>query len=54
MKKLEGRAILCLILAAFLVLGSCVFVVRLALEGGQWASFCLLYTSHMLKKKKAG
>lgn len=39
MKKLEGRAILCLILAAFLVLGSCVFVVRLALEGGQWASF---------------
>ncbi len=39
MKKLERRAILCVMLAAFLVLGTCGFVARLALEGKDWASF---------------
>lgn len=39
MKKLERRAILCLLLAAFLVVGTAVFTVRLGLEGGQWASY---------------
>lgn len=39
MKKLERRAILCLLLAAFLVLGTLVFTVRLGLEGGTWASY---------------
>lgn len=39
MKKLEHRAILCLLLAAFLVLGAGVFTVRLGMEGGQWASY---------------
>ncbi|MCI8608795.1 MAG: penicillin-binding protein [Firmicutes bacterium] len=39
MKKLEKRGILCLLLAAFLVLGTGVFAVRLGLEGSQWASY---------------
>ena len=39
MKKLEGRAVLCLILAAILVIGTGFFTVRLALHGGEWASF---------------
>ena len=39
MKKLERRAILCLLMAAFLVLGVLVFAVRLGMEGGQWASY---------------
>lgn len=39
MRKLERRAIICLLLAAFLVLGTAVFSVRLGMEGGQWASY---------------
>lgn len=39
MKKMEGRAILCLILAAALIIGLVVFIARLAVDGGQWASF---------------
>ncbi len=39
MRKLERRAILCLLLAAFLVLGAGAFTVRLGLEGGTWASY---------------
>lgn len=39
MKKLERRAILCLLLAAFLVLGTAVFTLRLGMEGGKWASY---------------
>lgn len=39
MKKLERRAILCLLMAAFLVLGTVVFTVRLGMEGGDWASY---------------
>ena len=39
MRKLEGRAVLCLILAAILVLGVAFFTVRLGLHGGEWASF---------------
>lgn len=33
MKKLERRAILCLLLTAFLILGTGVFTVRLGMEG---------------------
>lgn len=39
MKKLERRAILCLLLAAVLTLGVCLFTVRLGIEGGDWASY---------------
>lgn len=39
MKKLERRAVICLLLALFLVAGSGVFTVRLGLEGGKWASY---------------
>ena len=39
MKKLEGRAILCLTLAAVLVIGLVVFVFRLETNGSKWASF---------------
>ncbi len=39
MRKLERRAVLCLLLAAFLVLGAGVFTVRLGMEGGTWASY---------------
>ena len=39
MKKLERRAILCMLMAAFLVLGVLVFAGRLGMEGGQWASY---------------
>lgn len=39
MKKLEGRALLCLSLAAVLVIGLAVFVFRLEANGGKWASF---------------
>ena len=39
MKKWKGRAVLCLILAAALMIGAGVFIVRLAADGDQWASF---------------
>lgn len=39
MKKLEGRAVLCLTLAAVLVLGLGIFVFRLETNGSRWASF---------------
>ena len=39
MKKMEGRAVLCLILAAALMIGLVFFIVRLAADGDQWASF---------------
>lgn len=39
MKKLEGRAILCLTMAAVLVIGLGVFLFRLETNGSQWASF---------------
>ncbi|MBR5230356.1 MAG: penicillin-binding protein [Firmicutes bacterium] len=39
MKKLEGRAFLCLTLAMMLVIGLGAFVYRLARDGGDWASF---------------
>ncbi len=39
MKKLERRAILCLLLAAILVVGSVVFTVRMGVDGDEWASF---------------
>ena len=39
MKKLEKRAILCLLLSAVLVLGTCLFIVRLAMDGDEWATY---------------
>ena len=39
MKKLERRAAICLLLAIFLVLGTCLFTYRLGTEGGKWASY---------------
>lgn len=39
MKKLEKRAVLCLILAAVLFLGLGVFVVRFVIYGSDWATF---------------
>ena len=39
MKKIEKRAVLCLLLAAALLLGSGVFVFRFFLNGGRWVSF---------------
>ncbi|MBQ4649651.1 MAG: penicillin-binding protein [Firmicutes bacterium] len=39
MKKLEGRAFLCLTLAMMLVIGLGVFIYKLATDGGDWASF---------------
>ena len=39
MKKLEGRAFLCLTLAMMLVIGLCIFVYKLAVNGDDWASF---------------
>ena len=39
MKKMERRALLCLILAGALIIGLGVFVVRLAIDGDQWATF---------------
>lgn len=39
MKKMEGRAIICLLLALLLILGMGLFTYRLARDGNQWASF---------------
>lgn len=39
MKKIERRALFCLLLSAALVLGLCVFSFRFVLRGGRWASF---------------
>jgi peptidoglycan glycosyltransferase len=39
MKKLEKRAVICLLLAAFLFLGICVFVFRFVSQGSDWATF---------------
>ena len=39
MKKIEKRALLCLLLAAALLAGSALFVFRFVLNGGKWAAF---------------
>ena len=39
MKKMEGRAMLCLLLSAALVIGLIVFGVRFVRDGDEWASF---------------
>ena len=39
MKKIEKRALLCLVLAAALLLGSALFVFRFVKDGGRWVSF---------------
>lgn len=39
MKKLEGRALMCIALAAALIIGLCIFVGRLIKDGDRWASF---------------
>ena len=46
MKKIEKRAIMCLLLAGVLVIGLGVFCFRYVKDGGDWATYtCLLYTS---------
>lgn len=44
MKKVEGRAVLCLILAAALVIGLIVFGVKFVKDGDDWASFYAMLT----------
>lgn len=39
MKKLEKRAVICLLLAAVLIVGLCVFAVRFVINGEEWATF---------------
>lgn len=39
MRKLERRAILCMILAAFLFVGLCIFVYRFTTKGADWATY---------------
>ncbi len=39
MKKMEGRAVLCLLLAAVLIIGLIIFGVRFVKDGDKWASF---------------
>lgn len=39
MRKLERRAWICIFLALFLFLGTCVFVFRFVRDGGDWATF---------------
>ena len=39
MKKIEKRAVFCLLLAGMLMLGLVVFSVKFFVNGGQWASF---------------
>ena len=41
MKKIEKRALLCLLLAAALLLGSGLFVFRFVKNGGRWVSVAL-------------
>lgn len=48
MKKLESRAMLCLLLVMALVVGLCYFVAKLELKGGEWASFYA--NDHVFKK----
>ena len=50
MKKLEGRALLCLALVAALVAGLILFVVKLEINGSTWASF--YGNSHIYKNGK--
>ena len=50
MKKLEGRALLCLALVAALVAGLLLFVVKLEINGSTWASF--YGNSHIYKNGK--
>ena len=44
MKKIEKRALLCLILAGALLLGSAVFVFRFVVNGGSWASYLPVFS----------
>ena len=39
MKKIERRALLCLLLAAALIAGLALYVGRWALNGGRWSSY---------------
>lgn len=39
MKKLEGRALMCIALAAVLIIGLGVFIAKLVINGDDWASF---------------
>lgn len=53
MKKLERRSIICLVLAAVLLLGLSLFMFRFATNGGTWATFYAnsqIYTDGMLNR----
>ena len=53
MKKMERRSIICLTLAAVLLIGTILFVVRFVKYGGKWATFYgnqSLYTNGMLTR----
>ena len=39
MKKIESRAIMCLLLAVVLLSGLCVFIYRDVSQGAEWATF---------------
>ena len=49
MKKIEKRALLCLLLAAALLLGSGLFVFRFVKNGGRWVSFAA--TRHLYNRQ---
>ena len=51
MKRIEHRSAIALLLAAALLLGMGFFVVRLALYGGDWASYSA--NQHILPKRRA-
>lgn len=39
MKKLEGRALMCIALAAALIIGLGIFIGKLVIHGDDWATF---------------
>ena len=43
MKKIERRALFCLLLAGVLAAGLVLFCIRWALYGGRWASFAACF-----------
>ena len=55
MRKLERRSVICLILAAFLIIGTGLFTYRFAVKGAEWATFYgngNVYDSGLLKSGK--
>ena len=46
MKKIEKRALLCLLLAGALLAGTVLFVGRFLVNGSSWASFLPVFSGH--------